>query len=146
MNQVVSDITGNLESNLKELDNFAEEIKDQADQRSIDEKEVRRKMAEAKERVLCLIDRFFKDLEKEVEKSILEFNVSMSDNYRELESQIKNMRGEIHSKLDNMGSDKVLKTVISYFSKQESEKIDNNLEVMRETLHLCSNKRATLVI
>ena len=41
-------------------------------------------MAEAKERVLCLIDRFFKDLDKEVEKSILEFNVSMSDNYREL--------------------------------------------------------------
>ena len=84
MNQVVNDITGSLESNLKELDNFAEEIKDQAEQRSIDEKEVRRKMAEAKERVLCLIDRFFKDLDKEVEKSILEFNVSMSDNYREL--------------------------------------------------------------
>ena len=62
MNQVVNDITGSLESNLKELDNFAEEIKDQAEQRSIDEKEVRRKMVEAKERVLCLIDRFFKDL------------------------------------------------------------------------------------
>ena len=56
------------------------------------------------------------------------------------------MRGEIHSKLDNLGGEKVLKTVISYYSKQESEKIDNNLEVMRETLHLCSNKRATLVI
>ena len=89
-------------------------------------------MAEAKERVLCLIDRFFKDLDKEVEKSILEFNVSMSDNYRELQTQIKNMRGEIHSKLDNLGGEKVLKTVISYYSKQESEKIDNNLEVMRE--------------
>ena len=32
----------------------------------MDEKEVRRKMGEAKERVLGLVDRFFKDLEKEV--------------------------------------------------------------------------------
>ena len=66
IHQVVNDMNGNFESNLKELENFAEEIKDQAQQRSMDEKEVRRKMAEAKEKVLCLIDRFFKDLDKEV--------------------------------------------------------------------------------
>ena len=70
----------------------------------------------------------------------------MNDNYRELETQIKNMRGEINSKMDNLGSEKVLKTVISYYSRQECDKITNNLDVMRETLQLCSNKRATLVI
>ena len=103
-------------------------------------------MGEAKEKVLGLVDRFFKDLEKEVEKSILEFNVSMGDNYRELESQFKLMNGEINTKIDSLAGDRVLKTVISYFSKQEAAKISNNLEVMRDTLHLCSNKRATLVI
>lgn len=56
------------------------------------------------------------------------------------------MRSDINFKIDNLAGDKVLKTVISYYAKQESDKIDNNLDVIRETLQLCSNKRATLVI
>ena len=44
----------------------------------------------------------------------------MSDNYRELETQIKNMRGEIDTKMENLKGDKVLKTIISYHSKKEN--------------------------
>lgn len=88
----MNDLTFGLDNNIKQLDNFSEEIKEQCLHKSGDEQVLRRQIAEAKDRVLGLVQRFFADFEKEVNKSIVEFNVSMRDNYRDMETQIKSMR------------------------------------------------------
>jgi len=63
-----------------------------------------------------------------------------------MDNQIKAMKNDINSKMDNLGTDKVLKTIIAYCSKEEEKKIAGNLDVLRETLDLCGSKRASLRI
>lgn len=41
--------------------------------------------------MIDLVERFFDDFEKEVEKSVKEFNASMKENYRNLQTQISAM-------------------------------------------------------
>lgn len=53
-----------MENSIKQLDNFTEEIKEQLAEKSVDEQQLRRQIAEAKERVLGLVQRFFTDFEK----------------------------------------------------------------------------------
>lgn len=117
IHNVVNDLSYNLESNMKQLDNFSEEIKQQLADKSLDEQQLRRQITEAKQRVLGLVQRFFVDFEKEVNKSIVEFNVSMKDSYREMENQIKSMKTELNTKLQCLSTDKVLKTIIAFYSK-----------------------------
>ena len=81
-----------MENSIKQLDNFSVEIKEQLAVKGVDEQQLRRQIGEAKERVLGLVQRFFTDFEKEVNKSIIEFNVSMRENYREMENQISTMK------------------------------------------------------
>jgi hypothetical protein len=92
------------------------------------------------------VERFFNDFEKEINKSILEFNVSMKDNYRDVENQIGSLRTEIAAKIENLGTEKVLKTIIAYFSKEEEKRINESFETMRETLEICGGKRAALAV
>ena len=70
----------------------------------------------------------------------------MKENYREMENQIAAMKSEIGSKVDSLATEKVLKTIISYHSKEEDKKIQNNITVLKETLELCGSKRASLMI
>lgn len=146
IHQVVNDLTFNMENSIKQLDNFTEEIKEQLAVKGVDEQQLRRQIGEAKERVLGLVQRFFTDFEKEVNKSIIEFNVSMRENYREMENQISTMKTQLVSKIDTLATEKVLKTIISYHSKEEDKKIQNNITVLKETLDLCGSKRASLMI
>lgn len=75
-------------------------------------------MSEAKKKVIGLVERFFEDFEKEVDKSITAFNVSMRESYHQLNIQISSMEKEIQNKISSLATDKVLKTVIGYFSKE----------------------------
>lgn len=59
IHKVVSDLTTILEGNVKDLCLYEEEIKDHFDERKVDESEVRRKMKEAKEKVIGLVETFF---------------------------------------------------------------------------------------
>lgn len=70
----------------------------------------------------------------------------MKENYREMENQIAAMKTDIGSKVDSLATEKVLKTIISYHSKEEDKKIQNNITVLKETLDLCGSKRASLMI
>lgn len=92
-----------------------------------------------------LVERFFEDFEKEVNKSIVAFNCSMKENYHQLDVKIKNMKGELSQKINSLSTDKVLKTLIGYYSKDEENKINNNLDVLRETIDVCSSKRIALI-
>jgi hypothetical protein len=60
-----------------------------------DETEARRKMSEARQKVIGLVERFFEDFEKEVDKSLTAFNVSMRESYHQLNIQINSMKTEI---------------------------------------------------
>lgn len=42
----------------------------------------------------------------------------MKENYHDINVQISTLKGEINSKKASLGSDKVLKTLISYYSKE----------------------------
>ena len=48
-----------------------------------------------------------------------EFNVSLKSDYRDMETEIKTIKAELNTKNDNLATEKVLKTVIAYFSKGE---------------------------
>lgn len=61
---MVNDLTFSMENSIKQLDNYAEEIKEQLAEKGLDEQQLRRQISEAKERVLGLVQRFFTDFEK----------------------------------------------------------------------------------
>lgn len=107
--------------------------------------EVRRKIKESKEKIYDLLERFFDDFEKEINKSLLAFNSSMRENYHNLDVQINAMKTDIKNKMANLSNEKVLKTVISYHSKQEEKKNLATLSQMREDLDSYNRKRAFLV-
>lgn len=69
----------------------------------------------------------------------------MKENYHNLDVQINTMKTDIKSKIANLSNEKVLKTVISYHSKQEEKKNLANLSNMRENLDAYNRKRAFLV-
>lgn len=52
-------------------------------------------MSEARQKVIGLVERFFEDFEKEVDKSLTAFNVSMRESYHQLNIQINSMKTEI---------------------------------------------------
>lgn len=56
------------------------------------------------------------------------------------------MKSELSTKIEALSTEKVLKTVISFHSKEEDKKMANNITVLKETLDLCGSKRANLMI
>jgi len=64
IHQVVNDITFTFQNNLKQLDNYTEEIKEQLVEKGMDEQVIRRQLSEAKEKVIGHVERFFHDFEK----------------------------------------------------------------------------------
>lgn len=48
IHQVVNDLTFSMENSIKQLDNFAEEIKEQLNEKGLDEQQLRRQIDEAK--------------------------------------------------------------------------------------------------
>ena len=84
-------------------------------------------MKEAKEKVLGLVERFFEDFEKEVNKSITAYNTSLKENYHNINVEISAMKSELKNKISSLETEKVLKTVIGYYSKEEEKRINENL-------------------
>lgn len=47
----------------------------------------------------------------------------MKESYRNMNNQIQSMEKEINNKISNLSSEKILKTVIAYYAKEEEKKI-----------------------
>ena len=69
--------------------------------------------------MMSLVNRFFDDFQKEVVKNISVYNESMKEGYGKIEHQINGLRQEIQARSNNLKNDKVLKTVIGFYSKLE---------------------------
>ena len=145
MEKLVDNIDNFMDDMLKELHNCNEDIKDAEAIRSKDKAEVRRKMQEGKNKMLGLVERFFDDFEKEVVKSMNAYNESMKENYGKLEHEIAGLHQEIHTKSNNLKNDKVLKTVISFYSKLEEEKYRENILRIRDGLSQLEEQKVTVI-
>jgi hypothetical protein len=69
--------------------------------------------------MVTLVERFFNDFEKEVNKSVISYNDSMKENYGKVESRIGELKEELSTKTANLGNERVLKTIISFHAKNE---------------------------
>ena len=77
MERLVDNIDNFMDDMLKELHVCSEDVKETEDLRNKDKQEVKRKMQEAKNKMLSLVERFFNDFEKEVVQSMTAYNESM---------------------------------------------------------------------
>jgi hypothetical protein len=119
---VVGDVHSFFETTTKELGNCCEEIADQQALRAKEQEGVRRRIQEAKAKMLTIVERFFSDFEKEVSKSMLCYNESMKENYGKVTEQIAQVRTELAEKSQWLGNDKVLKVLIGFHAKEEEHR------------------------
>lgn len=122
MNKVVGDLNGFLDKMIKELNNYSLDMKDHQQQKWKEQDDLKKRIQEAKIKMMTIVERFFTDFEKEVAKSIICFNESMKENYSKVEEHIGELKKEIQEKSTNLGTDKVLKTLIGFHAKDEEAK------------------------
>jgi hypothetical protein len=77
--------------------------------------------------MITIVERFFSDFEKEVNKSIICYNDSMKENYGHVEDHIVALKKEIEDKAATLGGEKVLKTVIGFHAREEEEKYNQEI-------------------
>lgn len=95
MNKVVGDLSGFFEKTVKELNNHCLDMKEHQTQKVKEQDELKKRIHEAKSKMMTIVERFFTDFEKEVSKSILCFNESMKENYTKVEEHITDLKKEI---------------------------------------------------
>ena len=145
MEKLVGNIDSFMDDMSKELHSCNEDIKEADCLRNKDQQEVRRKMQEGKNKMLGLVERFFNDFEKEVIKSMNAYNESMKEGYGKLEHEISNMDQEILTKSNNLKGDKVLKTVIGFYSKLEEEKYRESILRIRDGINQLDEQKVTVI-
>lgn len=102
-------------------------------------------MGEAKNKMIVLVERFFSDFEKEVENSILSYNESMNDNYLQVSQRIAQLKQEIHDKNASLGSEKVLRTLISFHAKGEKQTYNEQIASLRARIDYLDTQRVDVV-
>jgi anti-sigma28 factor (negative regulator of flagellin synthesis) len=113
--------------------------------RKREQEELRKKMGEAKNKMINLVERFFSDFEKEVEKSILSYNESMNDNYLQVNQRIAQLKQEIHEKNASLGGEKVLRTLISFHAKGEKQICNEQVASLRARIDHLDTQRVDVV-
>ena len=81
MNKVIGDLSTFFEKIVKELNNHSVDMKEHQQHKWKEQEELKKRIFEAKSKMLTVVERFFIDFEKEVTKSIVCFNDSMKENY-----------------------------------------------------------------
>jgi hypothetical protein len=82
---VVNDLDTFFADTIKELNCYTEEVKDHFQERAKEQDELKKKIYEARVKMVTLVERFFNDFEKEVNKSVIAYNDSMKESYGKVE-------------------------------------------------------------
>ncbi len=114
---MVNDLDTFFADTIKELNCYTEEVKDHFQERAKEQDELKKKIYEARVKMVTLVERFFNDFEKEVNKSVIAYNDSMKESYGKVEEQISKVKTELESKSSCLGNEKVLKTIIGFHAK-----------------------------
>jgi hypothetical protein len=74
MNKVINDLSSFFEKIVKELNNHTSDMKEHQQNKWKEQEELKKRIFEAKNKMMTVVERFFNDFEKEVSKSIVCFN------------------------------------------------------------------------
>ena len=127
INKVVGDLSGFFEKVVKELNNHTLDMKEHQQSKVKDQENLKKRIGEAKAKMMTVVERFFTDFEKEVSKSILCFNESMKENYSKVDEHVEQLKKEIEEKNVHLNGDKVLKTLIGFHAREEETKYTEQL-------------------
>lgn len=145
MNKVVCDLNGFLEKMTKELNNYTLDMKDHQQQKVKEQDDLKRRIQDAKVKMMTIVERFFTDFEKEVSKSIICFNESMKEDYSKVEEHISELKKEIEEKSVNLGTDKVLKTLIGFHAREEEEKYLDQINCLKNRIEYLDTQKVEVV-
>jgi hypothetical protein len=91
--------------------------------------------------MITLVDRFFSDFEKEVDKSICCYNDSMTTNIGQLQDHIAHLTREIEEKSMTLATEKVLKTLIGFHARgEEKQYLDQMADLQERVEHMNTQK------
>jgi hypothetical protein len=106
---------------------------------------VKKKILEAKNKMLTIVERFFTDFEKEVTKSVLCYNESMKENYGKVSEHTEELKKELDEKSSCLGNDKVLKVLIGFHAKEEENKYNDQVECIKSRIEYLGTQRVEVV-
>ncbi len=94
-----------------------EDIKEDTSDKVKAQKELTKKIQAARNKMVAAIDRFFNDFQKETAQSFNAYNDNLKENYSAIGQKINVIEKSLHHKLKALSTEKVLKTVIAFYSK-----------------------------
>ncbi len=68
--------------------------------------------------MISAVERFFNDFQRDVVQAFRGYNDNMKENYSHITEEIKAFEKGLDEKLEHLGTQRVLKTVISFYTKQ----------------------------
>jgi hypothetical protein len=95
--------------------------------------------------MMTLVDRFFSDFEKEVDKSIICYNDSMKENISKVEDHIADLKREIEEKTIYLTNEKVLKILIGFHAKGEEKKYLEQIANIQERVDYLGTQKVEVV-
>lgn len=145
MNKAVGDLSSFFEKTTKELNNHMMDMREHQQVKWKEQEDLKKRIFEAKTKMLTVVERFFVDFEKEVGKSILCFNESMKENYTKVNEHIEELKKEIAEKNNNLHNEKVLKTLIGFHAKEEESKYIDQMECIKNRINYLDTQKVEVV-
>lgn len=130
---------------VKELNNHTLDMREHQQSKVKDQENLKKRIGEAKAKMLTVVERFFSDFEKEVSKSIICFNESMKENYTKVDEQVEFLKKEIEEKNLNLNGDKVLKTLIGFHARDEEAKYSEQLHFIKDRIEYLDTQKVEVV-
>lgn len=141
----MGDLSGFFEKMVKELNNHTLDMREHQQSKAKDQENLKKRIGEAKAKMLTVVERFFTDFEKEVSKSIICFNESMKENYTKVDEQVEFLKKEIEEKNLNLNGDKVLKTLIGFHARDEEAKYSEQLHFIKDRIEYLDTQKVEVV-